>query len=80
MALCGFEFYWLYNCWIYIQFILKLKNQEKQLQVVQSLENRSSGYTKVQAQASEKRLTQEISVIKKSIQNLESELKKKKTK
>ncbi|MBC7419779.1 MAG: hypothetical protein H7328_03535 [Bdellovibrio sp.] len=43
---------------------LKLKTQEKQLQVVQALVNRSTGYTKAQAQASEKRLTKEIDAIK----------------
>lgn len=55
---------------------LKLKTQEKQLQVVQGLVNRSSGYTKVQAQATEKRLVQEIAVIKKDIASLESKPKK----
>ncbi len=55
---------------------LKLKTQEKQLQVVQALVSRSSGYTKVQAQAGEKKLTQEIAALKKDVQKLEGELKK----
>lgn len=55
---------------------LKLKTQEKQLQVVQALVSRSSGYTKVQAQAGEKKLTQEIAALKKDVQKFESELKK----
>jgi predicted DNA-binding protein YlxM (UPF0122 family) len=45
---------------------LKLKAQEKQLQVIQALIKRSSGYTKTQAEASEKRLIKEIRDLKKN--------------
>ena len=49
---------------------LKLKTQEKQLQVVQALLNRSTGFTKAQAEATEKRLLKEISEIKKDVSKL----------
>lgn len=58
------------------KFKLKLKTQEKQLQVVQGLVNRNSGYAKVQAEASLKRLTQEIADIKKDILSFEKAKKK----
>ena len=56
---------------------LKLKTQEKQLQVVQALISRSNGYTKVQAQAGEKRLLKEITVLKADLQKIEGSSKKK---
>ena len=46
---------------------LKLKMQEKQLQVVTALINRSSGYAKTQAEASEARLTEEIASLKEQL-------------
>lgn len=49
------------------QMDLKLKTQEKQLQVVKGIINRNSGYAKSQAEATEKRLTQEIADLKKEI-------------
>ncbi len=49
------------------QMTLKLKTQEKQLQVVKGIISRNSGYAKSQAEATEKRLTQEIIEIKKEI-------------
>lgn len=51
---------------------LKLKTQEKQLQVVKGIINRNSGYAKAQAQAAEKRLTQEIEDLKKTIKALKA--------
>ena len=50
---------------------LKLKTQLKQLQVVQALISRSSGYAKTQAEASEKRLEKEIIEIQKEIKSLQ---------
>ena len=49
---------------------LNLKTQTKQLQVVQGLVNRTSGFAKSQAEASEKRLTKEIEILQKNIQRL----------
>lgn len=49
---------------------LKLKTQEKQLQVVKGIINRTSGYAKSQAEATEKRLIQEIAELKKGIKSL----------
>ena len=49
---------------------LKLKSQEKQLQVVKAIINRERGYAKTQAEASEKRLTKEIAQIKEDIKSL----------
>lgn len=49
---------------------LKLKTQEKQLQVVKGIINRTSGYAQSQAEATEKRLTQEIAELKKDIKRL----------
>lgn len=53
-----------------IQSNLKLKTQEKQLQVVKGIINRNSGYAKSQAEATEKRLTKEIAELKKEIKGL----------
>ncbi len=55
---------------------LKLKSQVKQLQVVQGIINRTSGYAKAQAEASEKRLIKEIETLKSNIQSLQIESKK----
>ena len=52
-------------------FNFKLKAQTKQLQVVQGIISRSSGYTKTQAEASEKRLTLEIADLNKNIKTLQ---------
>lgn len=46
---------------------LKLKTQEKQLLVVKGIISRNSGYARSQAEATEKRLTLEISELKKEI-------------
>lgn len=54
---------------------LKLKTQEKQLQVVKGIISRNSGYAKSQAEATEKRLTKEIAELKKEIKSLKAELK-----
>ena len=51
---------------------LKLKTQEKQLQVVKGIINRNSGYAKAQAEAAEKRLTQEIADLKKEIKAIKA--------
>lgn len=56
---------------------LKLKTQQKQLQVVQALINRSTGYTKKQAEDSAKRLIQEIEILQKNMKSFESEAKQK---
>ena len=56
---------------------LKLKMQEKQLQVVKALINRSSGYAKTQAQASEARLTEEIASLKEQLESAPPPAKKK---
>jgi hypothetical protein len=49
---------------------LKLKTQQKQLQVVQALIKRSSGYTKAQGEASEKRLEKEIKQLQTEVKAL----------
>ena len=46
---------------------LKLKTQEKQLQVVKGIISRTGGYARSQAEATEKRLTKEIADLKKEI-------------
>ncbi len=55
---------------------LKLKTQEKQLQVVEAIVNRSNGYAKVQGEASIKRLTKEIAEIRKELESLKKAITK----
>ena len=55
---------------------LTLKTQTKQLQVVQGIISRTSGYAKTQAEASEKRLMKEIVNLNKKIQSLQGTKKK----
>lgn len=55
---------------------LNLKTQTKQLQVVQGILNRTTGFAKSQAEASEKRLTKEIEALKETIQRLTGKSKK----
>lgn len=51
---------------------LKLKTQEKQLEVVKGIISRNSGYARSQAEATEKRLTKEIAGLKKEIKAIKS--------
>lgn len=51
---------------------LKLKTQEKQLEVVKGIISRNSGYARSQAEATEKRLTKEIADLKKEIKAIKS--------
>ncbi len=62
----------------YKKATLKLKNQEKELQMVKSLINRSNGYAKTQAEASETRLTEEIALLKKELDSIPVPVAKKK--
>ena len=55
---------------------LKLKTQTKQLQVVQGIINRTNGFAKSQAQATETRLEKEISELQKNLKSLQGKLKK----
>ncbi len=45
----------------------KLKMQERELHAVKALINRSNGYAKTQAEASETRLTEEIAALKQEL-------------
>lgn len=55
---------------------LKLRTQTKQLHVVQGIINRTTGYAKAQAEASEKRLKKEIATLKNNIESLQGNSKK----
>lgn len=55
---------------------LKLKTQTKQLQVVKGIVNRTNGFAKSQAQATEIRLEKEVEALQKELKDLEGNSKK----